>query len=365
MSYRNCAFGLICRKFKPHLLMVIVQIAVTFLYFLLVASFDNGMNPHVFVTYRHALGGIVVLPFAYVLERNLRPRMTVAMFLELFLLSLIGVGLNINMYFASLKYTSASFVTSMVNTVSSLTFIIAVALRLETVEVKNPRGQAKIFGTLLSLIGALTMTLYKGHAIPSLHGSPIHIRGHSVHNNWIKGSILAIAGCISWSLSYIMQAVTVKKYPAQLSLTVWLNFMGAAESAVFTVLTQHKSAWSISSNIQLWCILYSGVVSCALVMFTQIWVIEQKGPVFVTMFNPLGTILVAIMAYFVLGEQLHMGSLLGGVIVIIGLYLLLWGKEGDQDLLKSQQQSSLTHDEQKESRTQAMASAEQEVHNGT
>lgn len=39
------------------------------------------------------------------------------------------VGLTFNMYFASLKYTSPSFVTSMVNTVSSITFVIAVALR--------------------------------------------------------------------------------------------------------------------------------------------------------------------------------------------------------------------------------------------
>ena len=39
------------------------------------------------------------------------------------------ISLSLNMYFASLKYTSPSFVTSMVNTISSLTFINAVALR--------------------------------------------------------------------------------------------------------------------------------------------------------------------------------------------------------------------------------------------
>lgn len=49
--------------------MILVQIAATLLYFLVEASFNKGMNPHVFVTYRHALGGIIVLPFAYVLER--------------------------------------------------------------------------------------------------------------------------------------------------------------------------------------------------------------------------------------------------------------------------------------------------------
>ena len=39
------------------------------------------------------------------------------------------VSLTLNMYFASLKYTSPTFGTSMINVVASLTFVIAVALR--------------------------------------------------------------------------------------------------------------------------------------------------------------------------------------------------------------------------------------------
>ncbi|KAK4281257.1 hypothetical protein QN277_012776 [Acacia crassicarpa] len=359
MSQRESAFLLICKKYKPHILMASVQGAVTLLYFLIEASINKGMNLHVFVTYRHALGGIVVLPFAYVLERKSRPKMTVAIFMELFLLSLIGVSLTLNMYFASLKYTSPSFVTSMVNTISALTFIIAVVLRLEAVDIKNPRGVAKILGTLLSLAGALTMALYKGHAIPNLKAAPILIRGQSAHTNWIKGPILTVASCISWSVFYIVQAFTVKKYPAQLSLTAWINCIGAVQSAAFAVIVEHKlHAWFITSRIELYCILYAGIVSCGLSIFVQFWAMDQKGPVFVTMFNPLGTVLVSVLAYLVMGEQLHMGSILGGVIVIMGLYLLLWGKEKDQDY-KSRQLSSSTY-EQNESRTQIETSRQTE-----
>ncbi|KAI9119083.1 hypothetical protein K1719_009758 [Acacia pycnantha] len=281
MSQGESAFLLICKKYRPHILMASVQEAVTLLYFLIEASINKGMNLHVYVTYRHALGGIVVLPFAYVLERKSRPKMTVAIFMELFLLSLIGVSLTLNMYFASLKYTSPSSVTSMVNTISALTFIIAVALRLEAVDIKKPRGVAKILGTLLSLAGALTMTLYKGHAIPNLKDAPILIRGQSAHTNWIEGPILAVASCISWSIFYI--AFTVKKYPAQLSLTAWINCVGAVQSAVFAVIVGHKlHAWFITSRIELYCILYSGIISCGLSIFIQFWAMDQKGPVFVS-----------------------------------------------------------------------------------
>ncbi|KAL5136731.1 WAT1-related protein [Glycine soja] len=222
MSNNEGAFGVMYVKLKPHLLMVLVQLVLSFLYFLVEASLNKAMNPHVFVTYRHAVGGIVVLPFAYIRER------------------------------------------------------------LEVVDVKNTRGLAKVFGTVLSLIGALIMTLYEGHTIHSLQGAPLHVRGNLVHKNWIKGSILSVASCISWSLWYILQAIIVKKYPAQLSLTAWINCMGAAQSAAFT-----------------------GVICGGFVIFSQFWTAEQKGPVFVSMFNPLGAILVAILAYFVFGEQLY------------------------------------------------------------
>ncbi|KAG4396908.1 hypothetical protein AAZX31_10G033900 [Glycine max] len=258
MSNNEGAFGVMYVKLKPHLLMVLVQLVLSFLYFLVEASLNKAMNPHVFVTYRHAVGGIVVLPFAYIRERKTWPKLTLTMFVELFFLSLFGIRLTLNMFFASLKYTSPSFVACMINTTSSLTFIIAVGLRLEVVDVKNTRGLAKVFGTVLSLIGALIMTLYEGHTIHSLQGAPLHVRGNLVHKNWIKGSILSVASCISWSLWYILQAIIVKKYPAQLSLTAWINCMGAAQSAAFTVLVQHKpTAWFITSTVELFCIFYA------------------------------------------------------------------------------------------------------------
>ncbi|KAK9288635.1 hypothetical protein L1049_017095 [Liquidambar formosana] len=356
------------RRFKPHLLMVLAQMGYTFLYFITEASFNHGMNPHVYITYRHIVSGLVMFPFAYFLERKVRPKLTLALFGEIFVLSLLGVGLTLNMYFASLRYTSPTFLASMVNTIASLTFVIAVVLRLEVLNLRDPRGKAKIIGTLVSLAGVMTMTLYKGPIMRNLWNPLIHIQGKNAgtHENWLKGSILTVASCISWSIWYIMQAVTLKRYPAQLSLTTWMSFIGAAQSAVFTVIIQHKrTAWTIGFNIDFWSIIYAGVVCSGLIIFIQLWCTEEKGPVFVTMFNPLSTILVAVLAYFVLGEKLYTGSIIGGVIVIAGLYLLLWGKEGDQEVeIKSQEQSYLTYNKQEEPKIQIITSVEKEVLKG-
>ncbi|KAK7268746.1 hypothetical protein RIF29_21454 [Crotalaria pallida] len=316
--------------------MLLTRVGHTFLYLITDASLDHGMSPFVYVTYRHIVAGVVMFPFAYFLERNVRPRLTFALFLEIFVLSLIGISLPLNMYFASLKYTSSTFVASVVNTIFPITFIIAVSLRFEVLDLRHPRGIAKVLGTLISLAGVMIMTLYKGPIMRNLYGPLIHVQGKSgaIHESWLKGSILSVLSCVAWSIWFIMQAAILKRYPAQLSLTTWMNLVGAAQSAFFTVIAERNnpSSWSIGLNIDLWSTLYGGIVLSGLIYYTQLWCTEQKGPVFITVFNPLSSILVAILAYFVLGEKLYLGSIIGSIIVIIGLYLLLWGKEGDQEV---------------------------------
>ncbi|XP_048333954.1 WAT1-related protein At5g07050-like [Ziziphus jujuba] len=356
----------IYKKFKPHLLMSSVQMGYTFLYLITEASFNHGMNPHVYMTYRNIIGGIVMFPFAYFLERKQRPKLTLTLLLEIFVLSLFGVGLTLNAYFASLKYTSPTFVASMVNTIAALTFVIAVTLRLEAVDLRNPCGIAKVAGTLVSLAGVMIMTLYKGQVLRNLGHPLIHIQGKtSIHKKyWLKGSILSVSSCITWSIFYIMQALTLKRYPAQLSLTTWMSFVGGAQSAVFAVFTEQKrEAWTIGFNIDLWSTIYGGVVGSGIIIFIQLWCTEEKGPVFVTMFNPFSTILVAILAYFVLGEKLYIGSIIGAIIVIVGVYLLLWGKEGDAKVhIKPEDESSLTHEEQRDKKTAKISSAERNAY---
>ena len=68
MAFDKCAFSKM-KRLKPHLLMIVSQMCYTLLYFITQASFNKGLNPHVYVTYRHVVGGVVVFPFAYFLER--------------------------------------------------------------------------------------------------------------------------------------------------------------------------------------------------------------------------------------------------------------------------------------------------------
>ncbi|KAH9602325.1 hypothetical protein KSS87_010907 [Heliosperma pusillum] len=85
-----CDIKSMFKRFKPHILMILAQVGYTILYLTTEASFKHGMNPHVYITYRQIVGALVMFPFAYVLERKVRPKLTATMLAEIFVLSLLG-----------------------------------------------------------------------------------------------------------------------------------------------------------------------------------------------------------------------------------------------------------------------------------
>jgi uncharacterized protein (DUF58 family) len=56
------------------------------------------------------------------------------------------------------------------------------------------------------------------------------------------------------------------------------------------------------------------------------WCVKQRGPLFVSVFSPLMLLMVAVLSSLLLGEKLHLGTALGAVLIVMGLYAVLWGK---------------------------------------
>lgn len=67
----------------------------------------------------------------------------------------------------------------------------------------------------------------------------------------------------------------------------------------------------------------------AFAIFVQAWCIRIKGPVFVAVFDPLCIVMVAIFQFFVLREDLDTGCMVGAMLILVGLYPVLWGKAED------------------------------------
>ncbi|KAL8162932.1 hypothetical protein V2J09_014421 [Rumex salicifolius] len=327
----SSSVGGVLDKYKPYIAMISLQFGYAGMNIITKVSLNNGMSHYVLVVYRHAFATAVIAPFAIFLERKVRPKITLLVFMQMFVLGLLGPVIDQNFYYAGLKFTSPTFSCAMSNMLPAMTFIMAVLCRMEKVDIKKVRCQAKVVGTLITVAGAMLMTLYKGHVINffwSRHvATPTAASAASADKDWLMGSILLIIATLAWAAFFILQAVTMKKYAAPLSLTAIVCGLGTLQSIAVTFVMEHKaSVWTIGFDMNLLAAAYAGIVSSSLAYYVQGLVMKKRGPVFATAFSPLMMIIVAIMGSFILAENIYFGGVLGAILIVIGLYAVLWGK---------------------------------------
>ncbi|RZR75343.1 hypothetical protein BHM03_00055212 [Ensete ventricosum] len=143
--------------------------------------------------------------------------------------------------------------------------------------------------------------------------------GDAKGKNWTLGCLFLIGHCLSWSGWLVLQAPVLKKYPARLSVTSCTCFFGVIQFLVIAAFIERDAdAWIFHSGGELFTILYA------------IWCIDRGGPVFVAVYQPVQTLVVAIMASIALGEQFYLGGIIGAAFIVAGLYLVLWGKSEER-----------------------------------
>ncbi|KAK1415585.1 hypothetical protein QVD17_31368 [Tagetes erecta] len=347
MSKELCKRVYVCTK--PFVLMIFLQTSYAVTGLVVKSALNKGLNHYTFAVYRNAFAALVFGPFAFFIERKVRPTMTISIFLKIMLLGLLEPVIDQNLFFAGMKLTTATFATAMCNIVPAITFVMAWIFRLEIVRMKSLHSQGKMIGTLVTVGGAMIMTLVRGPAIQfpwTNDHQPLHPQtsANTVSTqDQIKGSLMITVGGFCWASFIILQAHTLKSYPVELSLTTLVCMMGALEGSILTVMAEwgNASIWSINWDVKLFAAVYSGIMSsgCAYYIFGV--VMQERGPVFVTSFNPIGMVIVAILGSLFLAEKLTLGSVVGAVVIVVGLYMVLWGKSKDQNQQYQDEESSI------------------------
>ncbi|XP_022983799.1 WAT1-related protein At5g07050-like [Cucurbita maxima] len=333
------SLGCLLQSAKPYIVVISLQFGYAGMNIISAISLDRGMSHYVLVVYRHAFATVIMAPFALVFERKMIPKITLKIFAQLFVLALLGPLIDQNFYYLGIKMTSPTFACAISNTLPSMTFIMALLCRMEKLELKSVRCQAKVFGTIVTMVGAMLMTFYKGSVINFFwtgHGrhpnTPLTAdaaAASNLHNDGkvIKGSIFLIIATLAWAAFFILQVITMRKYTAHLSLTTMVCFLGTLQAIIVTLAMEHRPhAWAIGWDMNLLAAAYAGIVTSGLAYYLQGLVMKTKGPVFVTAFCPLGTAIVAFMGSLILAEKIYVGGIIGAVLIATGLYCVLWGK---------------------------------------
>jgi len=82
----------------------------------------------------------------------------------------------------------------------------------------------------------------------------------------------------------------------------------------------------LADDVLLYVPFVQGIVTSSIAYYVQGLVIQKTGPVFASAFSPLMMIIVAVMGSFILSEKIYLGGVLGAVLIVAGLYSVLWGK---------------------------------------
>ncbi|XP_076916563.1 WAT1-related protein At5g40230-like [Bidens hawaiensis] len=319
---------------KEYAGMVATQVAQVLLMIVSKAAIADGMSSYSFIFYSNAIASLILLPLSLANAHRspTRPPLTFNIVIGFFLVALLGFFAQISGY-TGVSYSSATLGTTLLNLIPGFTFILAALFRMEVINMKRGSTLAKFIGTLVSIAGAIIMTLYQGPSlIPNLLHQQHLLLGQL--SDWVLGGILLTIDAIFASMYIITQAIVLNKYPVVINLMFSYCLICTVLSAVASFIVETDlSSFSLQPNTRLFSVLYSGIFGYAFLVTVQSWCVRRRGPLFVAMFHPVGIVIANSIGVIFLGDGFYLGSLLGSVIVVIGFYTVMWGKAEEQKIV--------------------------------
>ncbi|KAI3467491.1 hypothetical protein Pfo_024154 [Paulownia fortunei] len=319
----------------PYVGMVIVQFAQVGLMIAGKIAMSNGMTTFTFTFYSNALASLILLPVSFFIYRSARPPLFFTFLCGFFLLGFLGFLVQILGY-TGIKYASASLSTTILNLIPGFTFVFAVIFRMEKFNCRSSTTLAKSIGTLVSVVGALIVTLYQGPAILGISPhSDASFHTLTSSSAWLIGGLLLAIDSVVSAIFIIAQALVLRKFPAELILMFFYScFIAILSAAVSFIVEKDLSSWSLKPKMRLIPVIYSALFGNAFQVSIIMWCVRRRGPLFASVFHPLGVIFAIALGITILGEALYLGSVLGSIVTAVGFYSVMWGKDKEAKMIE-------------------------------
>lgn len=312
----------------PFVVMVLAVTALAINMIISKMAMSNGTSFFILSVYSNALATIVLFPCAFLSHRSNRPPLTFPILRRIFLLACFGCLGDIGSY-AGILNSSPTLGTELLNLVPGFTYILAIIFRMEGMNLRRSSDVSKSLGTLVSIAGASVVTFYRGPAIMNkamtLGSSGLLF---SSQQNWILGGILLATAAFSTAAWSIVQTLILKIYPSEMIIVaIYCLFVTTQSTLVAVIAEKDTTAWKLQAEMGLVAVLYAGIINITLRLYMMSWCLSRKGPLFVSLFNPLTIVVSVVIGVIFFNEILYFGSVAGAVILVVGFYAVVWGKE--------------------------------------
>ncbi|XP_021829873.1 WAT1-related protein At1g70260-like [Prunus avium] len=317
----------------------------------------DGMSPFVFVVYTHALSSLMLLLYSFIFHcprnrgRREQSLFSLNLFVRCFFLGLTGITISQNLGFLGLSYSSPILVCAMGLMIPTFSFLLSIILRRTRLDWRSSSFQAKVSGTIISIIGAVAVEFYKGAYIrtssvssspgkqlPVLAQKALLVFSSEPTEHWVVGGILLASASLSVSVWNIIQLGTMKLHPEveAMEVVTFYSLLGTIQSAILSLfLERNPSAWRLKLNMELLLIILTAIFGGLVRSRVHNWCMSIKSPYYVPLFKPFGIVFATIFGVSLSANSLHYGSVIGSVVIGMGYFVISWGQiredEGQQD----------------------------------
>ncbi|KAF3534702.1 hypothetical protein DY000_02037425 [Brassica cretica] len=265
------------------------------------ASMASKVTPYGFLVGKTVCWYLVSLLLPHG-DRRTRPPMTRSLLLSFFFLGLSGVFGNQLLFLVGLTYTNPTYAAAIQPSIPVFTFLLAVMMGTERVNLMRIEGQTKVGGTLVCVLGAVFMVLFRGPVLLgdkdadfAMHNE-ISAKGQPEPTGWLVTGFLDL-GFEQWHIG---------------------------------VLCLIGNCMCMATFIAI-----QGVVASALNFGMLTWSNKIIGPALVALYNPLQPAASAFLSRIFLGSPIFLGSVVGGFFIILGLYMVTWASFRERKAMAS------------------------------
>ena len=259
----------------------------------------TGFPPLALAQLRMA-GAAILYALLYIAWRGFPAlHLTKRQWLTLALMALTGITLNQICYIGGLSLTSVTH-TGLIQAIGPiLVLILSASMGMESLT----RG--KIFGMTISFVGVAVLLIEK----------PAQGSG----SNWLGDLIVIAAGGFFAYYTILVKQASHSYDPLTLNAVVF--GLGAILLVPFCATSVAGTRWSRISPHAWWGLAYMVLFGSFVAYLIYAFALEKLSASGVAAFAYLQPLMAALMGIWLLGERLSMPAIIGGVLILAGVYL--------------------------------------------